>query len=362
MTAQNPRATLSGLQILRALAALMVMIYHTGYVLDDFYGFQAVSQYLRFGAAGVEIFFVISGFIIWHVHANDIGRADRAGRYAWRRFARIYPAYWIITLCVLVPALLVPGLVSAEKLSAGHISESFLLVGFGFSQEMPILPQGWSLFHEVKFYLFFLLLIFMPKVVGRVLCWVVSILTLLFVVMRLAGGGGDASGLTGFYLSEYNFLFLGGAVVAHFLARSEKADGWRWSLAGGGVVFVFLALAEGLGVPVAPMWRILGYGACGVLFVRGMVRIPEGVFVKAGVFKPMKFLGNASYSLYLIHIPVFEVFARVVRAEHPVFVTGLWLAAAMLGCGLLAGCGFYLFVEKPLLRLTRKGPSFVSER
>jgi peptidoglycan/LPS O-acetylase OafA/YrhL len=83
------------LQAGRGVAAIAVLLYHLNLELVARFGGASVSG-LEVGWAGVDFFFVLSGFIIWHVHAGDIGQDGRLGRYLWNRFTRLYPVYWAV--------------------------------------------------------------------------------------------------------------------------------------------------------------------------------------------------------------------------------------------------------------------------
>src|SRR5712691_10367510 len=90
---------ISSLQALRAVAALLVLAHHTSERI-----FQNYTP-LNIGFAGVDLFFVLSGFVIFLAHHEELGHPDKLGRYAWRRFVRIYPTYIIVTL-ISLPAIL----------------------------------------------------------------------------------------------------------------------------------------------------------------------------------------------------------------------------------------------------------------
>jgi peptidoglycan/LPS O-acetylase OafA/YrhL len=91
---------LSGVQTARGVAALTVVLYHATRALSlpQYLGYIPFGNSLGFGHAGVDFFFVLSGFIIMHAHTADIGRPERLYRYMWRRVTRIYPIYWVVTL------------------------------------------------------------------------------------------------------------------------------------------------------------------------------------------------------------------------------------------------------------------------
>src|SRR5438105_10339285 len=89
-------ATITSLQTGRAVAAWMVVLYHaSGSIFTKYFvGERPVGRVFDFGYAGVDFFFVLSGFIMLHVHRDDLGRPKRLGRYLWKRCTRIYLPYW----------------------------------------------------------------------------------------------------------------------------------------------------------------------------------------------------------------------------------------------------------------------------
>lgn len=130
------------IQALRALAALSVVLYHAC---------QWANAGFAIGAAGVDIFFVISGFVMWTT-IQDPGLTP--GRFVQRRFWRVAPAYWLVTAIVAAVALAAPNLMSKV-----YVTPSHALLSFAFIQHddpsgvpFPLLPVGWSLNYEAIFY------------------------------------------------------------------------------------------------------------------------------------------------------------------------------------------------------------------
>src|SRR5215467_10685301 len=95
MAAGAVATKLSGIEISRGLAASAVVLYHAARHLNQAYGMPTLTSVFQFGHAGVDLFFVISGFIIVYVHYNDIGTPDRLGHYVSRRITRVMPTYWV---------------------------------------------------------------------------------------------------------------------------------------------------------------------------------------------------------------------------------------------------------------------------
>src|ERR1700733_9666444 len=157
---------LDGIQSCRAVAALLVVVYHNAIIYFPLYTglFDLKTQFrsggpsfFDFGHAGVDFFFVLSGFIILWVHQADIGRPDRFSRYFWRRTIRIYPTYWVV-LALLLPIYFIrPDMGGGYERDPSEILQSFLL----FPQaHLPIVPASWTLSHELLFYAIFAVLLF----------------------------------------------------------------------------------------------------------------------------------------------------------------------------------------------------------
>jgi exopolysaccharide production protein ExoZ len=145
---------LSGVQSARGVAALLVVLYHAtrGLSLPQYLGYIPFGNCFGFGHAGVDFFFVLSGFIIMHAHAADIGKPERINRYLWRRVARIYPIYWIVTLIQASWAFFSED--SAIRLAPSHILNSLLLLPESIE---PLVGVGWTLRSEMLFYIVFAL-------------------------------------------------------------------------------------------------------------------------------------------------------------------------------------------------------------
>jgi peptidoglycan/LPS O-acetylase OafA/YrhL len=124
-------------QVLRATAASMVMA-HSGCVM------YVPSELVTLGASGVDIFFVISGFIICQVAARP---QNRALHFLVRRCWRIFPLYWVVlAFSVLIDAI---GMNWAPWMSARHSTFDYI---FLLTTENRFVPQGWSLVYELYFY------------------------------------------------------------------------------------------------------------------------------------------------------------------------------------------------------------------
>lgn len=144
------------IQVLRGVAAVMVLFYHTRAAEQKYTGFSYLSGWTEYGMYGVDIFFFISGFIITWTTINHAPSLQNSGRFFIRRAIRIYPLYWLITTAVLFLYLVRPDMVNASATNEPHILRSYLLLP---QHGTPLLAVGWTLVYEMYFYLVFALLL-----------------------------------------------------------------------------------------------------------------------------------------------------------------------------------------------------------
>src|SRR5437588_671898 len=154
--------TYHNLQALRGVACLLVVVYHTASI-ESRYGlpFSPLNPVRWFGYAGVDLFFVLSGFIITATSRADLGRPGRLPRYAFRRAWRIYPAYWVaLAVGVGVFAVLSPDPVFRTGW-ATDLRDALLLTPR--PELCRFLPVAWTLSYELMFYLAFAALFLLPR-------------------------------------------------------------------------------------------------------------------------------------------------------------------------------------------------------
>ncbi len=290
------RRKLDGLQVLRALAASAVVFEHVAF--HARLGRMPVEcpRWFELGHLGVDLFFVLSGFIIVHVHGDDIGRPGRAGDYAWRRFARVWPLLAILTTFKLLAGLAMPGLVPEDRYRLGVVATSYLCLPH---PDWPVLSVAWTLRHEALFYACFALLVVGGRRVASalILMWIAG--ALVAVAWR------DGPLLLEFVGNPLNAHFLFGCAVAAWIRRAPVAATTRapsaWWLAPitanlvAALVVYGRHMDSGLPALALRLWFGLGCAALVAWFVRrelaSPLRAPRWLVA----------LGDASYSLYLWH-------------------------------------------------------------
>ncbi|MFP1633148.1 acyltransferase family protein [Zhengella sp. ZM62] len=286
---------LDSIQYLRAIAAWLVVVYHVTASVAAETG-QPVTWAL--GAVGVDIFFVLSGFLM----AMIVDRGEPVdGRFVVRRVIRIAPLYYTMTIVLFVTALTWPWLLNTVKADWRHLLTSLLFLpsgGIGGGNQ-PILMLGWTLNYEMTFYL--LVFAFVRWGGDRHL----NGLAVFLAAVVLAGRWiGEAGMVLRFYTDPVILEFALGIIVynATFRGRYAAQQGWLYwvALAAG----VFLLWAGAGGEPHE--WRFVVWGMPAALIVAG------GVHVFTAHVGWLRRLGDWSYSTYLLHVYVIQALVKLV--------------------------------------------------
>lgn len=343
----EPHRTIELLQLARGIAALAVAAYHLS---------QQIARELpalgrpfwdvtRHGHLGVQFFFALSGFIILYAHAADVGRPGRVGAYLRKRAVRIYPIYWIVLALVAAGIHLkgADGLADVSSVTS-WLSQVLLLK---LDTSRAVVGQAWTLFHEVFFYLLFALAILHRRL------GVVVLATWFLCSLCLWEIQDNIQDLRDVLLGVNNLFFLAG-MLAFWIAPRLGLTLARFAFAGGAVLFVWGTAAFPEPDPrrvAAEMTWLLSFmlviaGGCALERHGALGRLPRW----------MTFIGDASYSIYLIHwhVQTYALrFARELGLADVMPGRALW--AVVLGMSVLAGCALYVAVERPLLELLKRG-------
>jgi exopolysaccharide production protein ExoZ len=316
----------ASIQILRAVAALSVALFHA-----------AQWSHLDFaiGAAGVDVFFVISGFVLWTACAS---RPPTPGAFLLARARRILPLYWIVTLAVAATALAAPAALPIVLPQSRHLILSLLLLPHTdpAGGPFPLLPTGWTLTYEAFFYGVMAIALTAPK--DRRLQIVSGLLL--------------AASLIGFaYHGWYTLLanpllleFLAGVGLARLWAKGRferLPKAWGTGLIAVGVLILAACQLSGLR---DDFLRPFLWGPPAALIVAGALKLEADRRIGAGLLaRILAAQGDASYSLYLVQAPAIAAFA---------WLTPGWSAAlrAPLSLALAVAISWicYRLIEQPL--------------
>jgi exopolysaccharide production protein ExoZ len=287
--------TFPAIQVLRAVAALAVVYYHAVVQLRTGLG-RADPALAEFGAWGVDLFFVISGFVMW---TSTAGRTISPGEFYRRRIVRIAPLYWGVTAFAALVALAAPHLLRSTVVDGAHVAASFLFVpwpnpGLPPSHPdvlSPLVIPGWTLNYEMFFYLLFGACLLVPQRV-RPLAIAVFLVGSMIVARHLA----PTLPIAAFYGSTMLLEFLGGVLIGVVAERLRWNAPDRLAWVAVGALVVALSLAEAAG---ALSSRALYLGPLAAATIAVAVAADRNRIERS---PSLQTLGDASYSIYLIHI------------------------------------------------------------
>lgn len=348
------------LQILRAVAATMIVLLHAQSMIEQ----HAVSHGYRFTrfsllpfGAGVDLFFVISGFVVVYASKDVFSKPGGTREFIRRRIIRIVPLYWAaLTLRLFVlavgAAVGIKAFPDSTAILTSYLFIPYDALGYGSNYLFPILDLGWTLNYEMFFYALLACLMGFSRTRA---VWVFVVLVLSAVIVA------------GMYPPNNDALrFLLQPIIVEFALRTLIALLFlkRFALSNS-VRFVMIVAGLSLWVALPPSWfvdtsgpgfyswartSIWGMGAALIVAatVLGSSR------VTSGWHQSLASLGDSSYALYLLHPFVFLIIkALIARGELP--ENGLWplaVASTILAIGLCHQV--HRLLEVPSLRLLKE--------
>jgi exopolysaccharide production protein ExoZ len=339
----------------RGVAAVLVVLYHcTRYYFGtpEYWAGPAFGGFFIFGNAGVEFFFVLSGYIMLTVHQADIGRPSRVGNYAQKRFDRIYPFFWLVLAVTVALYALMPNTGEAIYRNPANIAQSALLAGR--DPWDAVVFVSWSMWHEVAFYAVFALIIAAPRLgLPLMAAWMVACLA-------VTAFGVQATPWPRYLTAYVNVLFAVGMATAVVAKRVQI----KWPLT---VLALGLGGFFGTGIGV---WLDAGlshsltttlYGLSSAAILVGAIQAEQRGLLKAPGW--LVTVGAASYAIYLTHMLSLSVLAKLAAKVGLTSVVPAWLGFILLAVGAtVAGVVIHLTVERRMMGLTRKLGEFQARR
>ncbi len=329
---------IAALTSLRFFAALHVVLYHTaGISFSVLFAIPMMEQLVSIGNIAVGFFFLLSGFILSYVYLQDKQTID-VKKFYWSRIARIYPLY-LLTLILDTPFLFLSrvhtyGLRSAVIKTSATFLSNILMIQAWYGRLRGIDNPNWSLCVEALFYFIFPLVgIFLWRLRSRTL-YLFSFLSWIFVLAILVHLGARTPNLEMIYKNPLLQmpLFLAGISVARIQLQS-KSEGVIRS-AGIRIALILAALGMIAAIPfllkVVPVEDLLIllllplYAV--IILIFSSVKYPLARILDSTW---MVLLGEASYGLYLFHIPVYHVWIAL-HWEHTQALYPMYLAVSIL--------------------------------
>jgi peptidoglycan/LPS O-acetylase OafA/YrhL len=346
-TARNARE-LQSIQILRAVAALGVLVLHTLQELSEHTAAPRFLADILIGAAGVDLFFVISGFVM--VYASEALFAQRgAPRYfLLRRLARIVPLYWATTLFFLLYML-----AAHRTFPPGFDSWSRVLPSFVFwpypridGSMGPVHALGWTLNYEIFFYVVFALALWLPRRAA-----VFSVVAL-FCVIVFGTWTTPLPQPLNFWRSPIILEFCYGMLIAYAYREGVRIPrAATWAL----FALALAGYAISMEVGFDQLWRFVQWGLPGAALVAAfaLARQAQG---SGSVARAFAFLGDASYSIYLVHPIAFPFVRRGILPFLPVenAFGQILYAALLIAASIALSVASYLYFERPITRVLQR--------
>ena len=312
--------TIDNLQILRAFAAINVAILHIIQT-SPAYGFEPdqLSLLKGWGQNGVDIFFVLSGFVMLH---SQLQKKKSAWNFFKFRLIRIVPIYWFVTMLAVTSYFLIPSSsFNSDMPSIAKILESLFFLSYAISGEVPALAVGWTLEWEMLFYLIFASSLIFSQ-------WNKSYLFIflffIFIIITT---------------SEFIIIeFLYGMLIAYAYNHLKISHQQGLIVAILGFILLIGSINQ---LGSAHFYRVVNWGLPSSLIIFGLA------YANQYKSKLLKYLGDASYSIYLIHIFFISVYYKVITYISTPLNNDLLALSCLAGC-ILSGAMLYSFIEKPL--------------
>lgn len=341
-------------QALRGVAALAVVAFHAQFVEHKYaVGTTLLPDVLHLGRTGVDLFFVISGFVMVTVTRGRYQFGLRqVPRFLWSRLTRIYPVYWFYFALFAAAFLLHPAWVNASQGHQFSWLRSFFLLP---DHHLPLVMVAWSLIHELWFYLVFALFLALPR---RWLPWELTGWALVIIVAALTLSAADLSPGLRVALHPYSLEFIAGAFAALFWHQQRIPHLPKsWAL---GLIVAVLAV----GLPLIyqtrlfvhpDLLRALVIGGFYALLVVALVTLES-----AGVLRVPRFLGrlgDMSYTVYLSHLLVLGAIGHLWAMIGPwpqTRLDNLIVVTVMLVAVVTCGWWGYRLVERPLINWSHR--------
>lgn len=354
MTIANPAlpkqaaaSRIDALDILRGLSALAVAVYHFSSKTElTSAGSRANNVIAILGNYGVECFFIISGFCFFYLYSQASWDRKSLAEFHIKRFFRIAPLFYLAVVLNLVL-----GETPGPRFSARMLAENLSLTFGFFHPNHAMVAGGWSIGIECVFYLAFPLLALATR--RKTMLWILA-----FSLLVLAWPWNFHKVYQAIYANQFHtyvqipnhaFLFLLGGILADLRRRIQwRIPGPWFLLALGALVIVFFPRGRIFYAHIDVMagWLRVWYVSACFLTVAlfAFFEVPRNSLRTALVF-----LGNASYSVYLLHPFVMLGLNRLLDNMHPITTFLLSLSSTLVLSGLI-----YYGMEKPAIHLGRR--------
>jgi peptidoglycan/LPS O-acetylase OafA/YrhL len=340
---------------IRAIAAFWVVLYHFKATTLEPLHLRSDFPALEYGYLGVDLFFLLSGFVMTHVHGRDFPplRWPRLRVFYGLRLARLYPVHFVVLLFLAAAVMAGPlvGIVpkQPEQFTGSSFAVNLLLLQAWWDQPLTWNTPSWSISCEWFVYLLFpLFAIGLRRAGGRALWLWLAAELLLFAAAYAWVFGGDIDRNAGLALLRVAFEFSIGGLLCRLTQR--------WDLSSAPWTAIVAALV--IGAELVPgFWHdftlVLAFG-CAVL----AGRYPRPLLSRFLAVPALVYLGEISYSLYMVHVPVQltagKLFENLLQHHVHSYPAGLLVGLLAIACTVAVAAAMYHLVEWPARRWLRR--------
>ena len=330
--------TIHMIQMLRGIAAIMVVLYH---LLPQYKAMGGEIAFFhkifQWGFMGVDIFFIISGFIMAYTTFNKERNIHNAKTFIKHRLFRVYLGYWPFFFTMFFAWLFL----SPDKLKSLDIINSFFLT----SQQITelVLPVSWSLGYELYFYFLFLFTFLFSK--KQLYLYIPSFIGLIFILVFYSYYELEIP--KNFYYSPYLLEFFSGILL--YMYKDYLMKIWLLPV---NIIIIAVSLSSASVSYHAghEFLRVMTFGTSALLIVHSALILEHNHLYKAG--KIFQTLGDASYTLYLSHTIVMIAFyfigLREVFTSHTSEVLPIIGSLLMIVISIVFSLIYYRKIERPL--------------
>ncbi|WP_108983914.1 acyltransferase family protein [Candidatus Phycosocius bacilliformis] len=347
MNPQLAKARLSSIQSLRGMAAIMVAIAHLHAVENHLGGSPLLGGWALAGFGGVDLFFVISGFVMVWVTRADQGKASALPGFWFSRALRIYPLWWLVLSALVAVWMVKPDWVYQSHASSPELWKSYFLIP---DRDLPLHAVGWTLIHELYFYGVFGLLLMLPRrwFAAGLAIWTIICAAAAVILPR------PDNPFLAVIRHPLTLEFALGAGIGLLVVRGVRPAANL--LIQIGLIWLFISAVAVRSTAAdffAQEWpRVFAFGLPSALLVWGCAgRELAGIESRGWQAK----LGDWSYALYLIHVPVFAAVGRLAAPfAQPGPLDNLILLMVGLATAILAAFILHAGFDQPIQKLGRR--------
>ncbi|WP_414901208.1 acyltransferase family protein [Rhizobium cremeum] len=334
------------LQALRGVAVLLVVLFHVA--LQEratIPSMQYLEFFIYFGYGGVNLFFVISGFIMVYISLGRWGYRAQWRDFVLRRMIRIYPTYWAVFL---ITVAVFSGYYGKQSCLGGDWGKTIGAITLARDpRDMCFVPQAWTLHWELLFYLTFSAVFFVGHKWAIRLGVIWAIASAAVIAFARDGVSEDI-----FNYCIYNLHFLAGAALCLFYARTDLRYPVIW-VSGGALLFVLAGILNSRGMMDTEdtLHRLAQFVPASLMLLLGALGLE-----KRDIAVPtwLLLIGNASYSIYLIHLTTFLAFRRATAGMVHTPATHLIWVIGLVAVAIIPGVLIHYAFERPAIKLGKR--------